>query len=209
MRYFTIDEKGLASLMRGLELIERLDAEKVSELRLHLYGMTSEQGVIYEAKAYLMDNLDEYMDEDGQTTLEEDDISLPEVAIAIPLSADTIYALTGSGIDMHRMEFAYLSGGGEGVKTGTFYNESAKRTRVTMGSLSRMALASDDIWLRDFLLERRTNQSMSIRKKERRTEPAIPVEGEEMPPEAPVGGEPTPRISSLGQLMEEFLDRKQ
>jgi len=69
MRYFTIDEKGLASLMRGLELIERLDAEKVSELRLHLYGMTSEQGVIYEAKAYLMDNLDEYMDEDGQTTL--------------------------------------------------------------------------------------------------------------------------------------------
>jgi len=209
MRYFTIDEKSLASLMRGLELIERLDAEKVSELRLHLYGMTSDPNVIRLAKEYIMENYEEFLDEEGNTTLEEEDVSLPEIAVAIPLSADTIYALLGSGIDVHGTEFAYLSGEGEGARTGHFHMPEAKRLPITSGAFSRMALASEDVWVRDFLLEGRTNQPMSIRKKERRTEPAIPVEEGGTPPEASAGGEPTPRTGSLGQLLEGFLERRQ
>ena len=82
MDYYEIDEKRILALMDGLHMIERLNSEKAAELALHLYGITSDPGVLSAAKATVIDSLEEFYDEEGETTLSEEEVAIAEVGMS-------------------------------------------------------------------------------------------------------------------------------
>ena len=204
MEYFEVGKKELVALMDGLVLIERVSRDNASELSLYLYGVTNDPTLLGEAKAAIIDSAEDYWDEEGNSTLSDEDVSLPEIAIAIPLSADTLYTLLGSGLDNTNLTFAYNTGGGEGARTSYFQGPYRGRVRITLQRLSKVALAEEDFRLRDFLAEHGSGQLMAIQKKTQRTEPAV----------APTPAPPNPtaaasteniKASSIRQVLENFL----
>ena len=220
MEYFWANEDDLRSLMRGLEIVERLSTEAAEELGIFLYGLTSSPGVLAAAKEGIIDLAEDYWDEEGNPTLTEDDVSLSEVALAIPLSGDTLYALLGSGIKVEGLGFAYASGEGEGIRETSFPNTRWMRGKVSVKDLSSPALAKDDMSLRDYMARTGKGQPMSISKSVRRTSPAKPPAARPPLPRPPASGElppPTPGDeefyrqmgikSSLEEVLDGFLDR--
>lgn len=204
MEYFEVGKKELVALMDGLTLIERLARDEVNEMALYLYGVTSDPIILAEAKESIMDSAEEYWDEEGNTTLAEEDISLPEIAIAMPLSADALYALLGSGLDNTNLTFAYNTGGGEGARTSYFSASYRGRVRITLQRLGKMALAKEDFNLRDFLAKNGSGQPMAIQKKTQRTEPAVAPAPVTTTPTA-VAGTENIKASSIRQVLEDFL----
>src|SRR5208337_395755 len=106
-RFIEIDESKLVALHDGLDLLEMLDRDAMSELDLYVYGITTNEGVVDAAREAIADSRD----------VTEQDVQLTEVAVAIRLGADTIYALHGSGIRLDNEDFAYMGEGGEGIRT--------------------------------------------------------------------------------------------
>ena len=141
-RYIDIDEEQALKLREGLELLETLDREAVHELDLCLYGLTNDPQVLDAAREAIAYSAEE--------EISEEDVELGEVALAIPINSDTIYALTGSGIKLKDEYFAYSGGEGEGVRR-TYLYAAEYHPTVTMHSFSHMALASSDSWIDDYL----------------------------------------------------------
>jgi hypothetical protein len=209
-RFLDIDEDQALKLREGLELLETLDRDAVRGLDLCFYGLSSDPQILDAAREAIAS------DSEDETT--ENDIQLGEVAVAIPISSDTIYALTGSGIKLKDEYFAYAGSGGEGTRRGYFFSASY-RPVVTMHSFSHVALASSDSWVDDFL-EKTGGKNVApteVKKKVQRTEeatqpgtptPAQPQTPVEAPPAAPAAA--TPKQTSLNdsavtRLVEDFL----
>ena len=215
MEYFRANEQELRSLMGGLEIIERLSAEKAGELGIFLYGLTSSPGVLAAAKEAIIDLAEDYWDEEGNPTLTEEDVSLSEIAVAIPLSSDALYALLGSGIHIEGLGFAYASGEGEGIREASFPNTRWMRGRASLKDLSSPVLAKDDLSLRDYMAGTGKGQPVSISKNVRRTSPAQPPAPRppaprELPPSTPGDEEFYRQMgikSSLEEVLDGFLDR--
>ena len=127
-------------------------------------------------------------------------MQLSEVAVSIPISGDTIHALTGSGIKLNREEFAYMGTGGEGVSALTFVFAHWK-PKASFAYFSRMALASSDSWLDDFLRKYGTAAAAkvapAVHRDEEATAPGVPA------PQAP--GLPK-RTSSPGPRLTDLID---
>lgn len=174
MDYFETDERDLLALMKGLQIIERLNPEKVSNLTLFLYGTTSDPAILSEAKEIIMDYAEDYWDEGGRSTLTEADIELPEIAVSIPVSSDILYGLLGSGIRAAGLEFAYLGEGGEGVRERSFINTSTSRRRISLRLLNKASLADTDTQLSRFLTRSGSRQPMKIKETAKRSEPVAP-----------------------------------
>jgi hypothetical protein len=211
-RYLDISEDQALKLREGLELLETLDRDAVRGLDLCLYGLSSDPQVLDAAR--------EAIASDSEDEIAEQDVQIGEVAVAIPISSDTIYALTGSGIKLKDEYFAYAGVGGEGTRRGYFFSANYRPT-VTMHSFSHVALASSDSWVDDFL-EKTGGKGVSpteIKKKVQRSEPATqpgtPTPAEpQTPVEAPPAAAPapaaTPKQTSLNdstvtRLVEDFL----
>lgn len=203
-RYIEITEDNLLKLHDSLELLEMLDRDKMLELDLHVYGITRDPGIIDAAKEAIADG--------AENEISEQDVHLAEVAVAIPVSSDLLYALGGSGFRLKREEFAYLGEGGEGVRTLSFTFASFKPT-VALSSLSQIALASSDSWLDDYLRQFGNKEPAKVENKVRRTEeatqPGAPAPAEKPPqPAAPL---PVAKRTSLvgglklADLLDEFL----
>ena len=217
MLVFEINKESLLSLSEGLRLIERLDAERVAEMGLHLYGITADPRTLSEVKAAIIDEAEPYYDEDGDTTLSEEDVGLNEVGVAIPLSSDAIYALSGPGIQLKGLTFAYIAGEGEGARTLTIFNSQFSSSRIALNSLTKMALAKDDTDLDEFLVQNGSMQALSIAKPPvPRTQPAAVPSRKVAPPASP--GVPETAYDdefkksmgiqgSMRDLIEGFLDR--
>jgi len=214
-RYLDISEDQALQLREGLELLETLDRDAVRGLDLCIYGLTSDPQILDAAR--------EAIASDSEDEIAEDDIQLGEVAVAIPISSDTIYALTGSGIKLKDEYFAYPGGEGEGTRRGYFFSANY-RPVVTMHSFSHMALASSDSWIDDYLEKTggKGVQPTQIKKKVQRTEeatqpgvptpaePQVPVEAPPAAPAAPTAPAATPKQTSLNnaavsRLVEDFL----
>jgi hypothetical protein len=206
-RYLDIDEGQALKLREGLELLETLDRDAVKELDLCFYGLSSDPQILDAAR--------EAIASDSENEVAEQDVQIGEVAVAIPISSDTIYALTGSGIRLKDEYFAYAGSGGEGTRRGYFFSASYRPT-VTMHSFSHVALASSDSWVDDFL-EKTGGKNVAptqIKEKVQRSEPAtqpgtptpaqpqVPVEA---PPAAATPKQTSLKDSSLGRLVEDFL----
>ncbi len=207
-RYLDISEDQVLKLREGLELLETLDRDAVKELDLYLYGITNDPQILDAAR--------EALAEDSEDEITEEDVQLSEIAVAVPISSDTIYALTGSGIRLDREYFAYIAGEGEGTRRAYLYSAHYHPT-VTMHSFQQIALAESDSWIDDYLEKAGSGQAAEIKKKVVRTEDATrpqPVVGEpQTPVEAPPAAQPaaapagTPKRTSLNlsKLVEDFL----
>jgi hypothetical protein len=195
-RYIEIDEKRLTNMHEGLELLEAVDrgsyGEVMRQLDLHLYGISTDASVLDAAREAIAEHEE----------AEETDVQVAEVAVAIPLSADTIWALTGSGIKLDREEFAYMGGGGEGVRSLAFMFARYKPT-VTVHNFSQIALASSDSWIDDFLRQHGKGTPAKVVPAVHRTEEAT-QSGVPLPPQV------SKQTSLLGGLklsdvLDEFL----
>lgn len=191
-RYIDVNPERLENLHEALELIESVDREAFRNLDLFIYGITNNPQIIDAAKEAIAENAD----------VAEEDVQLSEVAVAIPLSADIIYFLAGSGLKLHREDFAYAGAGGEGIRTMGFAFAHYKPT-VNLGYFSKLAVASSDAWLDDFLKKEGSGKpatvSQSVRRTEEATQPAVPSA---QPPAAPQ----MPKTTSLASLLDKFLD---
>jgi hypothetical protein len=207
MDFMWIDEDRLATLYEGMRIMESLSHGKVWEMEIFLYGMTSDRGVISAAKESIIDLLEEYWDEDGETTLREEEIALNEVAIAIHLNSDTIYTLLGRhGLDVYQMDFAYLGKEGEGVRVTSFSTGAGSRTRLMFSGLKNIVLAEGDIHLREYLTQQKTGQPMTINKRVERGQSAVAPPIPTTPQAPPTGG--TPPVQNIASVVEKFLDRR-
>jgi hypothetical protein len=188
-RYIDVNPERLSDLHGALELIESVDREAFRNLDLHIYGITSNPQIVDAAKEAIAENAD----------LAEEDVQLSEVAVAIPLSADIIYYLAGSGLKLQREDFAYMGSGGEGVRTMGFAFSHYKPT-VNLGYFSKLALASSDAWLDDFLKKEGSGKPAQVAQNVRRTEEATQ-------PGVPPAPQPA-RTSALklSDLIDKFLD---
>ncbi len=204
-RYIDISEDQVLKLREGLELLETLDRDAVKELDLYLYGITNDPQILDAAR--------EAIAEDHEEEITEEDVQLTEIAVAIPISADTIYALTGSGIRLDREYFSYVAGEGEGTRRAYLYSASYHPT-ATLHSFQHIALGESDSWVDDYLEKEGSKQPAEIKKKVQRSqdatrpvptvqEPVAPVQA----PPAPAAPAGTPKRTSLdlGKLVEDFL----
>ena len=204
-RYVEMDEARLVDLHDGLETLEMLDREAIHDLDLYLYGLTSSAAIVDAAKEAIAD----------EAEINEADVQLSEVAVAIPISADVIYALSGSGLRMRKESFAYTGVAGEGIRTSMFAFSSYKPT-AAFTDFSTMALALSDSWLDDFLKQYGNKQPAQIEQNVRRTEeatqPGVPAPAQAPPaPTVPAEIPGTPKTTStlgglkLADVLEEFL----
>ena len=167
-RYVEIDAERLPHLHEALELLEMVDRDAMRTLDLHLYGLTSNPQIVDAAKEAIAESED----------VAEEDVQLAEVAVSIPLSSDMVYYLTGSGLTLRDEDFAYMGGGGEGVRTQSF-TFSHYKPRVPLSYFSKIALASSDAWLDDFLRKESAGKpaevTQNVRRSEEATQPGVPA----------------------------------
>jgi hypothetical protein len=214
MDYYEINEKLILALMDVLGMIERLNSEKAAGLALHLYGITNDPGVLSAAKETIIDSLEEFYDEEGETTLSEEEVSIVEVGIAIPLSSDAIYALfSRHGIDVQDLDFSYAFTDvkKEGVRDAHFMG-IGMRTRLTFGALQHPVLAEDSYNLSRYMAKYKSGQPMAVNKKVNREEPATipsPIIPEPTAPQAPPAGMPHEgSVKEIRDVVERFLDHR-
>ncbi len=206
-RFIEIDAKRLEALHAGLDLLEAVDrsegGEALKHLDLHVYGISTDAQILDAARESIADNND----------LAEEDVQVGEVAVSIPLGADTIYALMGSGIRLEREDFAYMGSGGEGIRSSSFTFAQFKPT-VTLNNFSKLALASSDSWIDDFLKKNGTGKpavvTPNVHRTQEATQPQVPPA--QTPPPAPVQAPGVPKQTSkidgrkLSVFLDDFLD---
>jgi hypothetical protein len=197
-RYIDIDKERLSHLHEGLELLEMVDRDHVAEMDLCLYGITSDPQVLDAAREAIAD----------EAELDESDVQLTEVAVAIPISSDTIYALTGSGIRLKNEEFSYLGSGGNGIRSMSFTFAHYKPT-VNLNAFSKVGLASSSSWVDDFLRKEGNKQpakiTPNVHRTEEATQPAPVAPTQPQQPQQPQPG--MPKQTSLDSaFFDQFLD---
>ena len=191
-RYIDVNPERLSNLHGALELIESVDRDAFRNLDLHIYGITNNPQIVDAAKEAIAESAD----------VTEEDVQLSEVAVAIPLSADIIYYLAGSGLNLRREDFAYQGAGGEGIRTMSFAFSHYK-PQVTLSYFSKVALASSDAWLDDFLKKEGSGKPAAVAQNVRRTEEATQPG---TPPATSPAAPQMPKQTSLASLLDKFLD---
>jgi hypothetical protein len=140
VRYLAVTEEELLHLREGLVIIERLNERDSPVLQMYLYGLTNNPSILEAVK----NAVSYWADEE----IAEQDVTVAEAAVIIPVSSDTLYYLTGSGIMLRNEEVVYSSGGGEGPKSVSLHNQGIK---VPASYFSQLALSRDDMWGDDFM----------------------------------------------------------
>lgn len=205
--YIEITPDKLMNLHDALEMLEMLNREAIRELDICVYGITDNPSIIDAAKEAIADA--------AEFEIREEDVKLTEVAVAIPLSSDILYKLSGSGIRLKNEEFVY-TGENEGPRRLSFTFADFKPT-VALNQFSQIAIASSDSYLPDFMGQYGNKQPAQIEKQVRRTEeatqpgvpppttpptdPAAPT----TPAVPPTPGVPKQTSLKISDLLESFL----
>jgi hypothetical protein len=194
-RYIQVSSERFSEMHETLALIEAVDRDGFYNLDLYIYGLTTNPQILDAAKEAIAE----------EAEIAEQDVQLAEVAVAIPLSSDIIYYFAGSGLTLRREDFAYMGGGGEGVRTMSFAF-AHYRPKATFSYFSKLALANSSAWLDDFLRKEGSGKpatvTQNVRRTEEATQPGVPPAPQ---PAAPQGR--MPKQTSLDQkFFDEFLD---
>ncbi len=179
MYFATVTAEELLKLREGLDILSKLEDTREMLLDVYIYGISSDMAILDAAKEAIAAESDE--------RITEENVQLSEVAIAIPLSSDIIYYLTGSGLKLNREEFAYTGEAGEGVRELGFQWARMKPT-VIAGNFSQMALASSSSWLDRFLRQYGTKAPAKVKPV---VERSVPTQPEAMALETPTGRKET------------------
>jgi hypothetical protein len=150
--YVNVTESQLISFRDSLSLIDHLDPDKSQTLELFLYGIVSSVGVVDAAK--------EAIAQTSKQQITETQVQLSQVAVAVPLSSDTLYYLTGSGLKLHREDFVYVSGN-DGPRQGSFSFSHYKPT-LSIRDMQGLVLADSNAWLSQFIRQAGTKLSTKI-----------------------------------------------
>jgi hypothetical protein len=146
LRYVEVDEEKLHAILDGLGLIEQVRTVAGSDhLDLCLYGVTHDAGILDAAKEAIADEMN---DADVPGTFSEKDVNLTEIAVAIPLSSDVLYALLGSGLKLKKENFVYPSPD-EGLRELNFRHANFQAV-ANAKKFSTMAIGESDAWLDSF-----------------------------------------------------------
>lgn len=202
-RYIDVDAEKLSNLHEALELLESIDLVGVHGLELTIYGITNNEMILDSAKEAIADSEE----------VAEEDVQIGEIAIAVPMSADLVRILSGSGLRLRREDFAYMGSGGEGIRTSSFAFAHFKST-INFHHFSKLAAASSDAWLDEFLKNEGSNKpttvNRNIRRDEEATQPGMPAT-ETSAPAAPAqpAQAPNPQVpkQTSVQINEAFLSR--
>jgi hypothetical protein len=190
MQFVDIRPDDLLKLRDGLDILDRIREDPDEQRNIFLYGISTDTVLLDAAREAVANDADD-------PAIMEDNITLGEIAVAIPLSGDVIYALTGSGMKLDRRgEFAYRSGEGEGVRTLSFQWSNVKPV-VTLKDFSQTALANDSVWLDRYLAQRGTNATVAVQKEVQRATPATPPPGAVAPAVAPQKKQTSLHIKSI------------
>jgi hypothetical protein len=193
MYYVDVTVEDLNILHEAMGILERLQREE--PLKLYLYGLTQEPGIVDAAKEAIV----AYTDEEG---LSEEDIQLNQIAVMIQLSSDVLSYLVGSGLRLQKSdEFCYQGGPGEGIRE-IGWNWAQRGPTVTLGSFTKMALAEDGAWGDKFLQQYGDKQPMQ--KEVSRNSPATSA-APQVPPVQQPKQTSVPGSKKLYDLMENFL----
>ena len=142
----------------------------------------------------------------SERTLEESDIELTEIAVAVPISySSSIDILYGEGYPIRQLEFAYQSGEGEGVRTLGFFDAFTDLSKIKISDMGVKAIAESDIDLDEFLKNKGNGSVAKIPRKVQRDEEA--TTGAPHVPEAPKLETPIPKQTSwkVSDVVEGFL----
>ncbi len=200
--FIDVTEEELTKLRETLSLLERLDIAKIETLDIYVYGMTNSPAILDAAREAVADA--------SNDEISEEDVTLSEVAIAIPVSADILYYLTGSGFKLRNESFVY-TGEGEGPREVNFAFSNF-RPRVTLADFTHFALADSDGYLDRYLSKYGKAGAAVIKKRVQRTEeatqPGVPTPTPT--PAAIPAAPPTAKQTSLSgvavnRLVEDFL----
>jgi hypothetical protein len=173
-KYIVTTAEKLAKTQAGLALIENL-LDEADLPTIWLYGLSYDPSLLAAANDSYKGAgmLDDEMDEDDEFPGVDASGSLTgAIALAIEVNADTIQALSGSGITLRNEEFAATVNGRVEIMR---LAPGASHPRVGVSAFSVMAVSSQDMYLDDFLKEFGSQQSApkaaSSRKRPVRTSP--------------------------------------
>jgi hypothetical protein len=131
--YVNVSRQQVEDMRPVIELLFQIWGEDIDQNALFLYGMVDQNSPVIAAMK----------SETGQ--------SVTAGVVAIPISTDALYYLTGSGYALKREAFLYASGGE--LRTSVF-GEADQEPVVTLSSFTKLALSSSDSWMdRYFKLE--------------------------------------------------------
>lgn len=193
--YVTLDKERLMRVHEGLELLEQVDRDHIHDMNLCIFGLTNDPQILDAAREAIAD----------ESELEESDVQVAEVVVAIRISSDTIYALTGSGIKFKSEEFVYMGDSGKGARSLSFTFAHYKPT-VNINAFSKLGLASSSGYIDEFLLKEGSKQPAKITPNVHRTEeatqpgtPASPTQPQQQPQPGATPAQPQQPHPSTGK----------
>ena len=179
----------ILKLHDGLEIIERfIEGSELYALEMWLYGICNDEDILNVAKEAILN-------------IDEKDVELTEIAIAVRLSADHINLLYDRGFPLEDLDFAYQSGDSEGIRTTGFRFASLSSVNLKISKLSELAFANNDYDLDDFLKDKGTGATLKL--PVARNEEATTEEPVELGPEIPK--QTSLKVSNLKSIVEDFL----
>ena len=143
MRFVEVSREELQNLRPAISLLERVNhASSSAGIEYTIYGVCIKPSVLEAAEESVF-----YWNNEGEED-EEVKYKFAEISIAIPISSDFLYYLTGSGLKLAGLTFAYFTKE-EGDRVDEFRKEA--RERITLDDFHHLAIADGDSWLGDFL----------------------------------------------------------
>jgi hypothetical protein len=196
--YIDVTEQELHALREALPILERIQVGALSDrLEVYLYGVTKSPAILDAAKEAIAKTY-----YDAPEEIDESDVELTEIALAVPLSSDTLYYLTGSGLKLRKGEFAYKVQEGGGVKDGNLLYADFK-PQVSIHDFSHIGISNSDQHANEFLSKHSTAPGAQIKKNIRRTEeatqPGAPAPAPPKPKAQPAQAAPAPAAPAAPQ----------
>jgi hypothetical protein len=192
MRYVEVSKEEIQNLRPAIQLLERVNHASSSTMADYtIYGLTTNPEILQAAAESV------YVDEaEGETPPQ-----FSEVAVAIPVSSDFLYYLTGSGLKVNGLDFAYPGmTQGEGIRTDKF--SDAINPRVILDNFAHIAIADGDVWLDDFF-----NQHVQAQPQHHEVERDEEAVLEAVPSPEPAKGTPAVPRTSNYQGLEDWFHR--
>lgn len=138
MQYIIVTPHQIDDLRAAMDLFEQLWDEDIDEHALYIYGMV-------QGDPSLIAPLEEAVREENDL---HEAVKIETAIIVIPVSSDTLYYLTGSGLILKNESFSYLSN--KEIRTSSL-GWSSQEPRATLSSFSKIALSANDFHAEDFL----------------------------------------------------------
>ena len=206
-------------LRDGLDVLEThglVEQGDIEALNLWVYGIVTDASILDYAKEALISS-EEYLGDNGEPTVGEEDMELAEIAIAVQIKSSNTIDYLYRGYPLRHLNFAYQQGEGEGVRTGSFSEsdrvyDNSPSAFIKLDQMSSQSVAKDEGALDEFLQEKGKGSLMQVKHKVQRNEEAT-TEAPHVPetPELQTPQPTEPHAASLkvkrriSDIVEDFL----